>query len=66
MSVSRQNRLLGPIVNGVEKYANETTEIIEEKEHRTSGNLVANARPRVKSTKNADTQLRSSTRKGVG
>ena len=50
------------ITNGVEKYGNETTETVEDEEHRAVGKPVAEARPRMKS----DTRLRSSTRKNVG
>ena len=38
------------IVNGVERYATETTETIEDEGHRVLGNSVAAARPRMKST----------------
>ena len=37
-------------MNGVEKYLNETTETIEDEEHRASGKPIAEARPRMKST----------------
>ena len=37
-------------MNGVEKYINETTETIEDEEHRALGKPVAKARPRMKST----------------
>ena len=36
------------ILNGIEKYVTESTEIIADEEHRASGRLVANARPRLK------------------
>ena len=38
------------IVNGVEKYVNETTETIEDEEHRALGKPIAKARPRMKLT----------------
>ena len=38
------------IVNGIEKYVNETTETMEDKEHEASGKPMAKARPRMKST----------------
>ena len=38
------------IVNGVEKYVNETTETIEDEEHRGLVKPVAKARPRMKAT----------------
>ena len=38
------------IVNGVEKYVNETTETIEDEEHGALGKPIAKARPRMKST----------------
>ena len=46
ISVSRQNR----IVNRVEKYVTETTETIEDEEHRAFGIPIAKARTRMKST----------------
>ena len=36
------------IVNGTRKYETETTETIEDEEHRAAGRLVANARPQLK------------------
>ena len=39
------------IVNGVQKYVTETTETIEDEEHRASGKPIAKARPRMKSAK---------------
>ena len=38
------------IVNGVEKYVTETTETIEDEQHRALGKPIAEARPQVKST----------------
>ena len=38
------------IVNGVERYVNETTETMEDEEHEALGKLIAKARPRMKST----------------
>ena len=49
------------IVNGVEKYVNETTETIEDDEHRALGKTIAKARPRMKSTITLTPRLRSST-----
>ena len=37
-------------MNGVEKYVTETTETIEDEEHRALGKPIAKARPRMKST----------------
>ena len=48
------------IVDGVEKYVNETTETIQDEEHRALGKPVAKARPRMKFNNIADTRLRSS------
>ena len=38
------------IVNGVERYVNDTTETMEDEEHEASGKPIAEARPRMKST----------------
>ena len=38
------------MVNGDEKYVTETTDTMEDEEHRASGNFNAEARPRMKST----------------
>ena len=45
------------IVNGVEKYVNETTETIEDAEHKASGKHFAKARSRMWITNNADTSV---------
>ena len=50
ISFSRQNRSFFRIVNGVEKYVTETTETIEDEEHRASGKPIPKAIPRMKST----------------
>ena len=54
------------IVNGVEKYVTETTETIEDEEHRASGKPIAKSKTSNEINNDADTRLRSSTRKKVG
>ena len=53
-------------VNGIEKYTNETTETMENEEHGASGKPFVKARPLKEIINNADTGVRSSTRKKVG